>query len=55
VIAAEFADWHGRRLLEEEAFGTGDRDRIAMIVDRFCVRRLGAPIERYEFFSDGRH
>jgi hypothetical protein len=50
-IAAWFADWAGRRMLEEDIFGTGDPERIAAIVDRFCVRSLGSPIERYEFFS----
>lgn len=66
-IAAWFADWSGRRLLEEEIFGTGDPEHIAAIVDRFCGRSLGSRIKRYEFFassvlsvygvrlSDGRH
>ncbi|HEY6890946.1 MAG TPA: hypothetical protein VI300_24295 [Solirubrobacter sp.] len=51
LIDDEFADWDGPRHLEEEIFGTGDGDRIAACVDRFCARELGSPIERYEFFA----
>ena len=51
MIAAEFGGWDGPRYLEEEVFGTGDPDRIAICVDRFCSRALGSSIERYEFFA----
>jgi hypothetical protein len=51
LIDEEFADWDGPRRLEEAIFGTGDADRVAAGVDRFCVRELGSPIERYEFFA----
>jgi hypothetical protein len=51
LIDDEFADWDGPRALEEEIFGTGDADRIAACVDRFCAAELGSPIERYAFFA----
>lgn len=51
MIAAEYADWEGPRYLEEEIFGTGDPERIATSVDRFCLRALGSSIERYELFA----
>jgi hypothetical protein len=50
VIAAAQVG-RGQRGLEQAIFGTGDPDRIAGIVGRFCVRWLGAAVERYEFFS----
>lgn len=51
MIAAEYADWECPQYLEEEIFGTGDPDRIATGVDRFCLRALGSSIERYELFA----
>lgn len=51
LIAAEYAEWDGSGRLEEELFGTRDPEAIAGHVDRFCSRRLGSPIERYEFFA----
>jgi hypothetical protein len=52
-IAVSYADWTGPRQPEEDIFGTGDPERIAAIVDRFCARTLGSPIDRYEFFASG--
>jgi hypothetical protein len=54
VIAATYARCR-RRLLEQEIFGTDDPGRIAASVDQFCVRSLGASIERYQFFSTSVH
>ena len=51
LIAAELGGWDGPRYLEQEIFGSGDPDRIAICVDRFCSRALGSSIERYEFFA----
>lgn len=53
LIDAEYADWDGPRLLEEEIFRTGNADRIAERLDRFCARVLGSGIARYEFFATG--
>jgi hypothetical protein len=53
TIAESYADWTGPRQPEEDIFGTGDPERIAALVDRFCASWLGSGIERYEFFSSG--
>jgi Phosphotransferase enzyme family len=50
-IAESYADWAGPRQPEEDIFGTGDPERIAALVDRFCARSLGSGVERYEFFA----
>jgi hypothetical protein len=54
LIAAAHAR-HGRRALDRDIFGTDDPGEIAAMVDRFCVRSLGAAIERYEFFATSVH
>jgi hypothetical protein len=51
LIAGRYEDWTGPRFLEEEVFGSGDPDRIAGCVDRFCARELGSSISRYELFA----
>jgi hypothetical protein len=52
-IAAYYDDWSGPRQPEETVFGTGDPERIAATVDRFCAKSLGSAVERYEFFVSG--
>jgi hypothetical protein len=52
-IADSYAGWTGPRQPEEDIFGTGDPERIAGLVDRFCTGSLGSGIDNYEFFSSG--
>ena len=51
VIARELARREGEPLLEREVFGTGDPERIAVLVDEFCRVHLGARVAAYAFFA----
>ena len=51
VISEQFALWGGVPLIVRAVFEDTDPAAMAMVLDRFCERALGAGIEHSEFFD----